>query len=84
MSVEDSNSKSIPALIELITKIEKNVVREPILSVVEARIPASLFAAAFAKNHVPINNEENYRGASFVTKDSPTGEKQSSPQVIIK
>ena len=43
--------------------------------------PASQFAAAFARNHVPINKEANRRGASFVTIESPIGDRDNSPKV---
>ena len=34
-----------------------------------------------AANHTPINMDINLAGASLVTMDNPTGDKQSSPQV---
>lgn len=45
------------------------------------KVPANLFAAAFAKNQVPINKEENLIGESLDTIDNPIGDKQSSPIV---
>ena len=45
-------------------------------------VPANLFAAAFAKNHVPINKDENLAGDSLETIERPIGERQSSPTVI--
>ncbi len=44
-------------------------------------VPASLLAAAFARNHVPMSNEANLTGASFETIDKPMGDKASSPIV---
>ena len=45
------------------------------------RVPANLFAAALARNQVPINNEDKRSGASLLTILNPIGDKQSSPMV---
>ena len=44
-------------------------------------VPANLFAAAFARNQVHINNDETLAGESLETIDNPIGDKQSSPIV---
>lgn len=44
-------------------------------------VPANLFAAAFAKNHVPISKEDKRSGANLLTMLKPIGDKQSSPMV---
>src|ERR1051325_9096035 len=45
------------------------------------RVPARLLAAGFAKEQVPINQEEERHGASFDTIERPIGDRQSSPMV---
>src|SRR5574343_1930885 len=45
------------------------------------KTPASLLAAAFAKNQTAIISDANLNGASLFTNDKPMGDKQSSPQV---
>src|SRR5450755_1587895 len=47
-------------------------------------VPASLFAAAFERNHTPIMSDANRAGETFVTYESPIGERQSSPIVWKK
>lgn len=44
-------------------------------------VPANLLAAAFARNHVPISNDDKRTGASLLTILNPIGDKQSSPIV---
>src|ERR1051325_9929366 len=53
----------------------------PGVGVYAATAPASLFAAAFARNQTPINSDANRTGATLVTYDNPTGERHSSPHV---
>src|SRR4051812_47964887 len=53
----------------------------PGTGVYAASDPAILFAAAFARNQTPMSSEAKRTGATFVTYDSPTGERQSSPNV---
>src|SRR6476661_6710178 len=48
-------------------------------SVCDARKPPSLFAAAFARNHTPIRSDAKRTGATFVTYESPTGDRHNSP-----
>ena len=43
--------------------------------------PASLLAAALAKNQTAISKEANLMGANLLTRESPIGDKQSSPHV---
>lgn len=45
--------------------------------------PANILEAAADKNHTPIKRDMNLAGESLVTADSPIGDKQSSPKVII-
>lgn len=45
------------------------------------KVPANLLAAAFARNQVPIINEDNLRGANFETIESPIGDRHNSPMV---
>jgi hypothetical protein len=40
-----------------------------------------LFAAALAKNHVPIIKEDKRNGANLETIDNPIGDKHNSPIV---
>ena len=47
----------------------------------ELNVPENLFAAAFAKNQVPIIKEDSRSGASFETIDKPIGDKHNSPIV---
>ena len=44
-------------------------------------VPANLFAAALAKNQVPIINEDKRNGANLETIDKPIGDKHNSPIV---
>src|SRR6185437_6572116 len=53
----------------------------PGVGVKAATEPAILFAAALARNQTPIKSEAKRTGATLVTYDRPTGERQSSPQV---
>ena len=52
-----------------------------IFSTIAAIVPPSLFAAALARNHTPIISDANRTGETFVTYESPIGERQSSPSV---
>ena len=45
------------------------------------KVPANLFATAFARNQVPINSDEKRNGASFETMLNPIGDKLNSPIV---
>ena len=45
--------------------------------------PANLLANALAVNHTAINKEANLSGANLLNKESPIGDKQSSPKVCI-
>ena len=76
-------SKIKDATIGVITGQVKNCVKLSLSSKPEY-LPASQPAAEFAKNQIPINKEINFVGESFVTMESPTGDKQSSPIVNIK
>src|SRR5437016_4937386 len=72
---------SKPAAVnEEITKIVKN---SPlgIRPKSPATAPAILFPVPFARNQPAINTDANRAGATFVTYDKPTGERQSSPVV---
>ena len=53
----------------------------PGVGVNAASEPAILFAAAFERNQTPMSSDANFTGATFVTYESPTGERQSSPKV---
>ena len=44
-------------------------------------VPANLFAAAFAKNQVPIIKDDKRKGANLETIDNPIGDKHNSPIV---
>ena len=44
-------------------------------------VPVNLFAAALAKNQVPINKDDKRIGANLLTMLNPIGDKQSSPMV---
>ncbi len=44
-------------------------------------VPVNLLAAAFAKNQVPINNDDKRIGANLLTILNPIGDKHSSPMV---
>ena len=46
--------------------------------------PAARLARKFEPNHAPIMNDTMRAGASLVTIDSPTGDRQSSPIVCQK
>ena len=76
-------SKIIDATIGVITGQVKNCVKLS-LSRKPEYLPASQPAAEFAKNHIPINKEINFTGESFVTMESPTGDKHNSPIVNKK
>ena len=54
----------------------------PGVGVYAASEPAILFAAAFARNQTPMSSDAKRTGATFVTYDSPTGERQSSPKRV--
>src|SRR6476620_9876868 len=43
--------------------------------------PASLLAAAFARNHTAISKDANFNGANLFTSARPIGDKHNSPQV---
>lgn len=45
------------------------------------KVPANLFATAFARNQVPIIKEERRTGASLLTILKPIGDKHNSPIV---
>lgn len=46
--------------------------------------PAIIFDAADERNHTPIIRQENRSGDNLETIESPIGDMQSSPSVIIK
>src|SRR5688500_7282420 len=45
------------------------------------KIPASLFAAALARNHTAISKEANLKVANLFTRERPIGDKHNSPHV---
>lgn len=49
-----------------------------------ARLPAAILEAALLINHTPIKRDAKWAGDSFVTMDSPIGESDNSPRVIMK
>ena len=48
------------------------------------KTPASLFAAAFARNHTAINKEANFNGASLFTNERPIGDRLNSPHAAAE
>ena len=46
-----------------------------------ASCPPKMLAIPELANHTPINKEASFTGASALTIDSPTGDKNSSPNV---
>src|SRR5438094_9322634 len=44
-------------------------------------MPASLLAAAFARNQTAISNDANFKGDNLLTSERPIGERHNSPQV---
>ena len=64
--------------------IEKKMVAAPSFSTYIAIYPPMIFATKEDRSQTPINIEANLTGASLVTTDNPTGDKQSSPIVWKK
>ena len=51
---------------------------------VSPMLPPAYCATELDKSHTPMNSEAKRKGASFVTIDSPTGDRHSSPSVANK
>ncbi len=64
--------------------METKMVAAPNFSTYIPMYPPMMLATKEESIQTPINIEANFNGASFVTTDNPTGERQSSPMVWKK
>ena len=71
----------MPNTISITAGIAKNTTIELKEEDKVAKYPPIKFPKKEAVSHTPINRDINFAGASLVTIDKPTGDRQSSPQV---